>query len=106
MNNNIKLYIIVNDTLKMTTGKIISQCCHSVVSMNKNKFYKSWISNNQPIVVLKASENVLYEIINNIKDVVEIYDMGLTQVSSGSLTCISLPLSDTYPAIIKNLKIY
>ena len=106
MNNNIKLYIIVNESLKMSTGKIISQCCHSVVSMNKNKFYKSWISNNQPIIVLKANENMLYNIIDNVKNVVEIYDMGLTEIKNGSLTCISLPLSETTYDIIKNLKIY
>ena len=106
--DDIKLYIIVNDSLKMSVGKIISQCCHSVIDVikTKNKFYNIWIKNNQPIIVLRANENILYDIIDTNKNVIQIYDMGLTQVKHNSLTCIALQLNDKYPDIIKKLKIY
>ena len=120
MNNNkeIVLYLIVNKDLKMSSGKIASQCSHAVCALvrdlehKNNNNYQTWLANHEPIIVLKATHEEILDIFNkykNIKDVMcsATYDAGRTQIDANSLTVIRFyPMArDKTPEIISQLKL-
>lgn len=94
------MYILVNQDLKMTAGKIAGQCCHSVrrittilENMKLNNYY-IWCKNYEPKIVLKASTEQLTNFIDNYSNMkkpiwcIATYDLGRTQIEEGSLTTI------------------
>ncbi len=106
-----KMYIIINDDLKMGTGKKISQAAHAVQSIvevmynNKKELLKKC---GQAKIVLKATEEQMLELIN-IHDgkLKYILDAGHTQVEPGSLTALAFypMLPDDVPDIVKKMKL-
>jgi PTH2 family peptidyl-tRNA hydrolase len=94
-----KMYILVNDDLKMGKGKIGSQIGHCVSSLiqklekntSKNKY---WLNNGEPMIILKTTEEKLLQLRKKYSKIsVEIRDAGKTQVSPDSLTTIGfIPL--------------
>lgn len=114
-------YIIVNDTLKMSKGKIASQSSHGVLSMHRFLFsnninHLKWLSNGEKIVVVKSSQENMEQLLLEYSDklpnpntlnLFPIYDAGRTEVESGSLTVIaSTPISDDKkPEWLKELKL-
>ncbi len=114
-------YIIVNDTLKMSKGKIASQSAHGILSMHRfllgnNINHTKWLSNGEKIVVIKSSQDVMENLlseydekipISNALNLFPIFDAGRTEVESGSLTVIvSTPISDDKkPDWLKELKL-
>jgi len=122
-NKEYTAYLIVNDDLKMSKGKIASQSAHAILNvyrfMSSNGMEnKAWENNGEKIVVLKASElkirQLLAEygelIVNKKKDklnVFPVYDAGRTEVESGSLTVLATtPIMDSFkPETLKTLKL-
>jgi PTH2 family peptidyl-tRNA hydrolase len=114
-------YIIVNDTLKMSKGKIASQSAHGILSMHRfllgnNINHLKWLSNGEKIVVVKTSQEHMQTLLSEYNDklptpntlnLFPIYDAGRTEVESGSLTVIvSTPISDDKkPDWLKELKL-
>ena len=116
-------YLIINDDLKMSKGKIASQSAHAI--LNVHRFMssncmenKAWENRGEKIVVLKASELIIKQllteygevIINKKKDklnVFPVYDAGRTEVDPGSLTVLATtPIMDSSkPDILKTLKL-
>ena len=114
-------YIIVNDTLKMSKGKIASQSAHGILSMHRflicnNINHLKWLSNGEKIVVVKSSQEQIEQLLieynekipnSNTLNLFSVFDAGRTEVESGSLTVIvSTPISDDKkPEWLKELKL-
>jgi len=96
-----KQVIVVRSDLKMSRGKIAAQAAHAAVSasekarlMNKEDWLK-WIQEGQKKVVVKVKS--LEELLK-IKEESEklglptvlIEDKGLTEVPSGTITCLGI----------------
>lgn len=114
-------YIIVNESLGMSKGKIASQSAHGILAMNRfllnnNIDHKKWLSNGEKIVVVKASNDLINQLLIDYNEKIPsvntfnlfpIHDAGRTEVESGSLTVLtSTPITDDKkPEFIKQLKL-
>lgn len=92
----VKMYIIINDTLKMGKGKMVAQGGHAVQFVTEklvrrnDDIYEEWKSNGFAKVVLKTSQDNMNAIMNVSSLPFEhVIDAGLTQVEPGSLTAIA-----------------
>jgi PTH2 family peptidyl-tRNA hydrolase len=98
----LKQVFIINKDLEMGKGKIAAQVAHGEVfyMLYLDKPYSSghtefaeWIKDGvMKKIVLKASEDVMTAISQSLNKqriwYYAVYDLGLTQVAKGSLTCI------------------
>ncbi|HEY7777846.1 MAG TPA: peptidyl-tRNA hydrolase Pth2 [Nitrososphaeraceae archaeon] len=113
-----KQVIVVRKDLRMGTGKIASQVGHAAVlgveeSRKSNKLWlKNWFEEGQPKIVVKVND--LEELLEVLKDaealrvpVIVVHDRGLTQIPSGTLTCICLgpAPSDIIDKVTSELKL-
>ena len=115
-------YLIVNSSLKMSKGKIGSQCGHAISALfqvipKKSKWFKEWLSCGEPIICLKASDDELIDLAKeygldsktNINYLwgVPVYDAGRTEDKDGSLTVFALrPIAKSVrPKWLTNLKL-
>lgn len=100
LEKNIKMYILVNNDLKMGKGKIAGQVGHCVSGLIRNleknptRKYNEWLHNGEAKIIIKSTENEMLMLRKKYRDkTVEIHDLGKTQIESGSLTTIGfLPL--------------
>lgn len=109
----LKMYIVINSDAKMKPGKIASQVGHAVMQVteqliqNKDSYMK-YKYGGQAKIILKANDDLIHSLSNQTNIV--IYDMGLTQVPTGTLTAIGfMPMTETnrdqeFPQL-KNLKL-
>jgi PTH2 family peptidyl-tRNA hydrolase len=122
-NKEYTAYLIINDDLKMSKGKIASQSAHAILDVHRFMLSngmenKAWTNHGEKIVVLRASEVIIRQlvaeygepIINKKKDklnVFPIYDAGRTEVDPGSLTVLATtPITDSSkPDILRILKL-
>ena len=127
--NTLVLYLIVNDSLKMSSGKIAAQCAHGaqnilmkyyqVVSANLKLIdtvqhlsdMRSWLTSNMRIVVLKSSDvktwaKIKAEFVETKLGVI-VVDAGFTEIEPGSETVIALyPMKKSgVSKIIKRLRV-
>ena len=114
-------YIIVNNDLNMSKGKIASQVAHGILDvhrflLSKNISHDQWSNNGEKIVVVKTGQSNILNIYRQFQDqipekntfnVFPIYDAGRTEVATGSLTILACtPISsDKVPDEIKILKL-
>ncbi|KRH94850.1 Peptidyl-tRNA hydrolase [Pseudoloma neurophilia] len=102
------LYLIINNDLKMSKGKILSQVCHLISEIFTTFLkehvgvIKDWKKKGEAKIVLKASFQNIKDIIKNVENynnlidknsqlkITRIHDAGRTQVAPGSLTVISI----------------
>ena len=96
-----KQVIIVRRDISMGTGKIAAQVAHAAVMgaekvrMSKKEWFNAWFDKGQAKVVAKV-KNI--EELMNVRDgaeelqlpVVQVKDSGLTQIPSGTITCIGI----------------
>ena len=120
--NDLVMYIIVNEDLKMTKGKTASQVAHIACDLtnyylltatkSERDNYKLYKKTGQPKIILKSSTKEMMELLNEYpnpqyvrvkrdeKDVrnvwniwcMGVFDAGLTQVEDGSLTVVGFGL--------------
>src|SRR3990167_2141337 len=97
--SELKTYIIINTDLKMGKGKMCGQCGHAVAAITRymekhpNTNYRRWIENGETKIVIKASEEEMRNILMKWGKTIRlfpIFDMGLTQIESGSFTALGL----------------
>ena len=96
-----KLVVVVRKDLKLSPGKMSVQVAHAAVTCaiqckkNDPRWFKSWYSEGQKKVVVKADNlKVLYEL----KSIAEslgittslVQDAGLTEVPPGTVTCLGI----------------
>lgn len=93
-----KQVIIVREDLKISTGKLIAQCCHASLIGYRNASWfvkKRWEAEGEKKVVLKAKD--LYEL-KKMKEKAKregikaffVRDAGLTEIPAGTITCLVL----------------
>jgi len=96
-----KQVIVVRKDLRMGTGKIAAQAAHAAVmgverTKHKNRdWFRDWYDLGQAKVVVKVHN---YEELIQIRKhaeslsltVVQVHDSGLTQIPSGTVTCIGI----------------
>ena len=120
LDNDIVMYILVNNDLNMLKGKIASQACHSACSVVSylTKYptyeYKEWNRNGSTKIVLRCNQDKMEYLIGAYKNRNEelwcdcTHDMGkTTQIPEGSLTTLAFcPIRrDKTPDILKRLKL-
>jgi peptidyl-tRNA hydrolase, PTH2 family len=96
-----KQVIVVRRDVNMGTGKIAAQVAHAAVmgaekaKAHKREWFDSWFKGGQAKVVVKVkSIEDLMEIRRRAEElclpVVQVQDSGLTQIPSGTITCIGI----------------
>jgi peptidyl-tRNA hydrolase, PTH2 family len=96
-----KQVIIVRRDINMGTGKIAAQVAHAAVmgaekvkALRRN-WFSSWFAAGQAKVVLKVKNiEELMEVRKQAEElflpVVQVQDSGLTQIPSGTITCVGI----------------
>lgn len=116
--SDIKVFILVNSDLKMSKGKIATQCCHSISAMirwfessrsahSMYKVYADWISSGEAKIVLRSTHGDIVKLAASGIRCFTVKDAGRTQVPIGSLTCCcTVPLLPyQIPDIIKTARL-
>lgn len=96
-----KQVIVVRRDIKMGTGKIAAQVAHAAVmgaenvKARKREWFDLWFREGQAKVIVKAKTiEELMEIRKRATDmclpVVQVQDSGLTQIPSGTITCVGI----------------
>lgn len=124
----IVMYLIVRESLGMSTGKTAAQCAHAAqaltlkymkldkVALTTNDYkqkimwleFQEWMDSSFRKVVLKADDKEWQKLKGEFKDnMVLIVDAGLTEIPSGSETVIGLwPMKKSLvPKIVKRLQV-
>lgn len=93
----LKVLIVINTDLRMTTGKIISQACHAtseVILKTERDTLEAWLRDGQPKIIVKANRlqmiNMVNECISRRLPIHFVYDAGRTQVLPGANTVIAI----------------
>lgn len=121
-----KMYILVNEDIKISKGKVAGQVGHAVCTYLYRNFFRD--RNNDLIelshddycfldkymkeqkkIILKCPQWKLEELERENKYVV-IRDLGLTELEPNTLTCICLGIFDNdssdIPEFVRQLKLY
>ncbi len=96
-----KQVIIVRRDLKMGTGKIAAQVAHAAVmgaervKASRREWFNSWFGAGQAKVVVRVKNieelmDVRMRAEKMNLPVVQVQDSGLTQIPSGTITCIGI----------------
>jgi peptidyl-tRNA hydrolase, PTH2 family len=96
-----KQVIIVRRDVNMGTGKIAAQVAHAAVmgaekvKASRRIWFSSWFAAGQAKVVLKVKNiEELMEVGKQAEElflpVVQVQDSGLTQIPSGTITCVGI----------------
>lgn len=115
-----KMYILVNEDIKLSKGKLAGQVGHAITSymfrimtnVRLGKGHKDYerfsvYMEEQKKIILKCPEEKLLELeAQRIYNVIR--DKGLTHLKPGTLTCVNIGLhnDETIPEWIKKLKLY
>jgi PTH2 family peptidyl-tRNA hydrolase len=114
----IKQVIVVRKDLRMGIGKIASQVGHAAVlgverSRKHNKIWlRNWLNEGQPKIVVKVNSfeellQVQSEAEKLMMPLVIVQDRGLTQIPTGTVTCIGIgpAPSDIIDKVTSKLKL-
>ena len=96
-----KQVIIVRRDVNMGTGKIAAQVAHAAVmgaekvKASRREWFNSWFAAGQAKVVVKVkSIEELMDVRMRAEElnlpVVQVHDSGLTQIPSGTITCVGI----------------
>jgi len=121
MTSEMTSYLIINNDLNMSKGKIASQVAHGILDVHRFLLYNKidhdkWLKNGEKIVALKTDKKTIDFLLKeygesiireNTFNVFPIYDAGRTQIVEGSLTVLACtPVTqDKIPDEIKKLKL-
>jgi|SaaInlV_150m_DNA_4_1039716.scaffolds.fasta_scaffold18882_2 peptidyl-tRNA hydrolase len=109
------MYILVNKSVRLSSGKIASQVGHAVQKTTQRCLgtgkWISYIQGGMPKIVLKVStEEEFVDILNHTKSIYKSYvvDEGRTQCKPDTVTAVGYdPLFDNeIPACFKKLSLY
>jgi len=96
-----KQVIIVRRDINMGTGKIAAQVAHAAVmgaekvKTSRREWFKAWFTAGQAKVVVKVKNiEELMAVRKRAEElnlpVVQVQDSGLTQIPSGTITCVGI----------------
>lgn len=106
-----RMYILVNDEVKIGKGKLAGQVGHAVaVYFYKNlegnaEVIHEYMNTAQKKIILKCSQSKLEELER--EGHITIRDKGWTQLEPNTLTCVNIGILDVndVPAFAKDLKL-
>jgi PTH2 family peptidyl-tRNA hydrolase len=113
MDKDLRMYILVNQDIKINKGKLAGQVGHAVATM----FYNQWetvgkilpimeeyMNNYQKKIILSCPQNKLEELEK--EGYIAIRDKGWTDLESNTLTCVNLGIIDfnNIPKKVKFIK--
>jgi PTH2 family peptidyl-tRNA hydrolase len=104
--DEVKLYILINSSLKMGKGKMIAQACHGIQMYLMDNPDSFWYV--MPKIVLKCPEDEMMRLQKEFPGKTYlVQDEGRTQIPAGSYTCLIFLPNDTneVPDIISKLKL-
>lgn len=108
---NLAMYVLVNQDIKISKGKLAGQVGHAVASyFYKEEYTKEFIDEymkEQKKIILSCSQEKLEEL--EAEGYIAIRDLGLTQLEAGTLTCVNMGILDRdseIPSFLKELKLY
>lgn len=119
---NLAMYILVNNDIKISKGKLAGQVGHAVSSWIFNycvkgdnfepqdlyvDLFNDYMSGMQKKIILKCSQAKLEELER--EGYITIRDAGLTELQPNTLTCVNLGIydrdTDKVPDFVKELKL-
>ena len=110
---NYKMYILVNQDIKMGKGKLAGQVGHAVASFMYDFTLKhgaeelaDYMENDQKKIILKCPQDILEDLEK--EGYLAIRDKGYTQLEPDALTCVNLGIwnwGDDKPEWLKQLKL-
>jgi len=107
-----KMYIVVNTNLKLSTGKLCAQVGHAVQDVvigcrGNRKRWNSYKNNGCAKIVLKADQQTFDEILASSYKKFIVTDAGKTECLEGTITAIGFaPMYESeVPDIIRSLKL-
>lgn len=115
--NDYRMYILVNEDIKISKGKLAGQVGHAVMSYLYRyieAFDKSEVIDmfseymrEQKKIILKCPQSKLEEL-EELGDYVVIRDKGYTQLEPNTLTCVNFGIitPSSLPNWVKELKLY
>lgn len=112
LDNEIVEYFVVNSELNMSVGKVAVQVAHAATIITVEKSNKKWdlfwqwYESDQKKIILRGKQKDLERLID--AGFYYIRDNGLTEIPSGSLTCVGLPpmLKRDAQKYVKRLQLY
>lgn len=115
-----RMYILVNEDIKISKGKLAGQVGHAVATYfwkafgdiqgragyEKLQILKEYMNNAQKKIILKCSQLKLEELES--EGFIVIRDKGYTQLEPNTLTCVNYGIMtpEAAPDWIKELKLY
>lgn len=89
-----KMVLVVNQSLQMTKGKVVAQCCHGCLGVYKKaskEALKIWGSQGQAKITLKGSDEDVLRLVSQQARKANlpyylVADAGRTQIAAGSIT--------------------
>ena len=120
MDNELVMYLLVNQDIGMGKGKVAAQCCHAatiytyrtltnthtnIICQQQTEDFHKWYSYIQKKIVLKASQELLEKL--EVNGYISIRDKGYTQIPENSLTVVTLGITtrESVSEIVKDLKL-
>lgn len=114
---DLRMYILVNEDIKINKGKLAGQVGHAVAvyfyynydgGENQNSTVVKYMENYQKKIILYASQSKLEELES--KKYITIRDKGWTDLEPNTLTCVNIGIIDydDFPKELnwlKNLKL-
>ena len=100
------MYILVNQDIKISKGKLAGQVGHAVCSYVYQKGVSEAYMKAQKKIILKCSQDKLEALEN--EGYITIRDLGLTHLEPNTLTCVNYGIhrKEDVPTWIKELKLY
>lgn len=116
-NHGVAMRFVVNTSLGMKAGKIAGQVAHAAFelgekwaqsSFDRDTLWKEWAQNGKAKIVLKGTPEIIQALVDRHppSNRVVVYDLGRTQIPSGSLTVVGfIPMRGGQDAILDGLKL-
>lgn len=95
---NLKMYIIVNKDLNMSSEKMSAQVGHAVniltyrLGKNNRELLEEYMSGEIKKIVLYASQSKLEQLES--EGYISVRDKGYTEIEPNSLTCVTIGILD------------
>jgi PTH2 family peptidyl-tRNA hydrolase len=108
----LRMYILINSTLKMSKGKVAGQACHAcqyitefMINNRPEQFQR--YKNIAPKIILRSDERQMRKLLAKYSDAskpvycIPVYDLGRTQVPPNSFTALGfIPMSEQIEELI------
>lgn len=111
MEKDYTMYILVNEDIKISPGKLAGQVGHAVesylIQLKDSNLINEHIKNSQKKIILRCGQAKLEELEK--LGYITVRDNGLTELKPNTLTCVNFGIIDKkskMPKFLKRLRLY